>query len=141
MSPFQLLLRTHQWLYERTDGLVGHSLFGTPTLLLRTTGAKSGQTRTSALVYFRDGNDWVVVASKGGSPTAPAWLHNIRANTKVEVQVGRKRTAATATELSPEHPRYAGLWKRVNELNDGRFDSYQAKTTRRIPLVALTPRT
>jgi len=140
MTPFQMLLATHQWLYERTDGVIGHSLFGTPTLLLRTTGAKTGKVRTSALVYIKDGDDWIVVASKGGSPTAPAWLINLRAHPDVEVQVARKHAAAVATEIKHGDPRHAPLWKRVNEANGGRFDGYQAATTRRIPLVALKPK-
>ncbi len=140
MTPFQMLLRTHQWLYETTDGLIGHKLLGVPTLLLRTLGAKSGQARTSALVYLQDGEDWVVVASKGGSPTAPAWLFNLRANPEVVVQVGRKRVPVRASELSKDHARYADLWKRINEANDGRFDGYQAGTKRPIPLVVLSAR-
>jgi deazaflavin-dependent oxidoreductase (nitroreductase family) len=140
MTPFQMLLRTHQWLYELTDGRIGHSLFGTPTLLLRTVGAKSGQERTSALVYIKDGGVWVVVASKGGSPTAPAWLHNLRANEQVVVQIGQKRTPAVATEITQADPRHADLWKKVNDANESRFDTYQANTTRPIPLVVLTPR-
>ncbi len=140
MSLFQLVLTTHQWLYETTDGLVGHNLLGIPTLLLRTTGAKSGQTRTSALVYITDGDDWIVVASKGGSPTAPAWLHNLRANPDVEVQAGRRHAPAVATEITHENPRHAGLWKKVNDANSDRFDGYQSSTTRPIPLVALTPK-
>ena len=140
MSLFRMMLTTHQWLYETTDGLIGHSLFGNPTLLLRTTGAKSGQARTSALIYIKDGDDWIVVASKGGSPIAPAWLHNLRANSEVEVQIGRQRTATRASEIKQGDSRHAGLWKKVNEANGGRFDTYQASTTRPIPLVALTPR-
>jgi deazaflavin-dependent oxidoreductase (nitroreductase family) len=140
MTPFQMMLAVHQWLYETTDGLVGHSLFGTPTLLLRTTGAKTGQPRTSALVYTKDGDDYVVVASKGGSPTAPAWLFNVRAHPDVEVQVGRRHIPSRATEITHDNPRHARLWKQVNDENGGRFDGYQAATTRAIPLVALTPK-
>ncbi|MFT4572130.1 MAG: deazaflavin-dependent oxidoreductase (nitroreductase family) [Hyphomicrobiaceae bacterium] len=140
MSAFQILLKVHQWLYETTDGFIGHSLFGTPTLLLRTNGRRSGETRTSALLYLKNGEGWVVVASKGGSPTAPAWLHNLRANPEVEVQIGRKRTAVVASEIPQDDPRHAGLWKSFNDANDGRFDRYQASTTRPIPLVALQPK-
>ena len=90
------LLSLHQLLYERTDGRIGHRLIGVPTLLLRTTGRRTGQQRISALVYARDGKDYVLVASNGGSDRPPGWLFNIEAEPSVEIQVGRKRSPATA---------------------------------------------
>ncbi len=80
----------------------------------------------------------MVVASKGGAPTAPAWLLNLRAQPKVEVQIGRMRFPATAAEIGPTDPDYARLWKLVNDKNGNRYDAYQKKTTRPIPVVALT---
>jgi deazaflavin-dependent oxidoreductase (nitroreductase family) len=139
VSLFSNMLKVHQFIYERTDGLVGHKLLGVPTLLLRTTGRKSGQTRTNALVYLADAGRWVVVASKGGADAPPAWLLNLRAKPDVEVQVGRTRDPSTATVLEPGEPDYDRLWKAVNEHNSGRYDGYQAKTERPIPLVVLTP--
>ena len=70
----------HEQLYKRTDGRLGHRMIGVPTLLLRTTGRRSGATRTNGLVYARDGDDYLVVASNGGADRPPAWLHNLRAN-------------------------------------------------------------
>jgi deazaflavin-dependent oxidoreductase (nitroreductase family) len=122
-----------------TDGRVGHRLVGVPSLLLRSTGARTGETRTNALVYAQDGVRYVVTASNGGAPKAPAWLHNVRANPDVEVQIGRDREPATATEITADDPDYPRLWKLVNDNNKGRFAAYQEKTTRRIPMVALTP--
>src|SRR5437879_12460021 len=90
------VLRLHEQLYKRSDGRIGHRMIGVPTLLLRTTGRRSGQTRTNGLVYARDGDDYLVVASKGGSDTSPAWLHNVKATPDVEVQVGRERLSGTA---------------------------------------------
>jgi deazaflavin-dependent oxidoreductase (nitroreductase family) len=110
-----------------------------PTLLLHTTGRRSGQPRVNALVYLADGDRWVVVASKGGSDTAPAWLHNLRAHPDVVVQVGRRRHPATARELRHDEPEYARLWEAANRINGGRYDAYQARTRRRIPLVVLSP--
>src|SRR4051794_982343 len=78
------VLRLHQRLYESSDGRVGHRMLGVPTLLLRTTGRRSGATRTNGLVYARDGDDYLVVASNGGADQAPAWLHNVRADPEVE---------------------------------------------------------
>ena len=140
MTLFQMMLGTHQWLYETTDGRIGHSLFGIPTLLLRTRGARTGKPRTSALVYIKEGDEWIIVASKGGSPTAPAWLFNLRANPNVEIQIGREHIPALATEIGHDNPRHAFLWKKVNDANGGRFDGYQASTTRPIPLIALARR-
>src|ERR1700691_5603745 len=107
--------------------------------MLRTTGRRSGQTRVNSLVYARAEDRYLVVASKGGAPKAPAWLLNLRAKPMVEVQIGRTRFPATAVEIGPGDPDYAGLWKLVNDKNSNRYDSYQNKTTRQIPIVALTP--
>jgi F420H(2)-dependent quinone reductase len=139
VSAFGRLLSIHQRLYERSDGRVGHRMLGTPTLLLRTTGRRSGAQRTNALVYLADGANYVVVASKGGDDKPPAWLLNLTAQPNVEVQVGRERRAATARVLQPGEDGYERLWTQVNDKNSGRYDGYQAKTARPIPLVILTP--
>jgi deazaflavin-dependent oxidoreductase (nitroreductase family) len=133
------VLSVHQLLYERSDGRVGHRMLGTPTLLLRTTGRRSGAQRTNALIYLADGGDYVVVASKGGDDKPPAWLLNLTAQPNVEVQVGRRRRAATARVLQPGDDGYERLWPLVNDNNSGRYDTYQSKTARPIPLVVLTP--
>jgi deazaflavin-dependent oxidoreductase (nitroreductase family) len=106
--------------------------------MLRTTGRRSGQTRVNSLVYFKDGDSYIVVASKGGDPKAPAWLLNLRDKPTVVVQVGRTRFPANALEIGASDPDYGRLWKLVNDKNSNRYDGYQKKTTRRIPLVALT---
>ena len=137
-SVFRTTLQVHVFLYERTDGRIGHRMLGVPCLMLRTTGRKTGQSRTNALVYAKDGDRCIVVASKGGDPKAPAWLLNLRAKPEVEVQIGRTRFPATATEIGRGDPDYARLWKLVNDNNSNRYDAYQKKTTRPIPLVALT---
>jgi len=138
-SVFGTILRAHAFIYEHTDGLIGHRVLGVPCLMLRTTGRKTGQPRTNSLGYAKDGERSIVVASKGGDPKAPAWLLNLRAKPAVEVQIGRKRFPATATEIGRADPDYARLWKLVNDENGNRYDAYQKKTTRPIPLVALTP--
>jgi deazaflavin-dependent oxidoreductase (nitroreductase family) len=135
---FGATLKVHAFIYEHTDGLVGHHLLGVPCLMLRTTGRKTGQTRTNSLVYAKDGDRYMVVASKGGNPNAPAWLLNLRARSDVEVQIGRTRFPTTAAEIGLGDPDYARLWKLVNDGNGNRYDEYQQKTTRPIPLVALT---
>lgn len=139
MSLFSRVLQVHQAIYEATGGLVGHKILGVPTLLLRTTGRRSGRTRTNALVYVSDGGRRIVVASKGGADEAPGWLHNLRAEPSVEVQAGREKTPSTATVIEAGAEEYDRLWQLVNEANGGRYDEYQARTERPIPLVALTP--
>ena len=135
---FRTTLQVQAFLYEHTDGLIGHRLLGVPCLMLRTTGRKTGQTRTNSLVYAKDGDRYMVVASKGGAPKPPAWLLNLRATPEVEVQIGRMRFAATAAEIGPGDPDYARLWKLVNDRNANRYDEYQKKTTRPISVVALS---
>jgi deazaflavin-dependent oxidoreductase (nitroreductase family) len=137
-SVFRTTLQVQAFLYEHTDGLIGHRLLGVPCLMLRTTGRKTGQTRTNSLVYAKDGDRYMVVASKGGDSKAPAWLLNLRAQPEVEVQIGRTRFRATAAEIGRGDPDYARLWKLVNDKNSNRYDEYQKKTTRPIPVVALT---
>ena len=133
------VLRLHERLYVGTDGRVGHRMIGVPTLLLRTTGRRSGATRTNALVYARDGADYLVVASNGGADQAPAWLHNLRAQPEVELQVGRERMRGRARVVEPSEQDYERLWQLVNENNRERYRAYQEKTSRPIPVIALTP--
>lgn len=131
------LLHLHQAVYEASDGRVGHHLLGAPCLLLRTTGRRTAKSRTSALVYARDGEDYLVVSSLGGSDRAPGWVHNLRARPNAEVQIARQRFPALATIVEREDDRYQRLWKLVNENNRGRYERYQAKTNRPIPVVRL----
>jgi F420H(2)-dependent quinone reductase len=139
MSVQSQVLRVHEAVYKATDGRLGHKMIGVPCLLLRTTGRRSGQTRTNGLVYARDGDDYLVVASKAGADKAPAWLFNLRANPDVEIQVGRERRKATARVVERSDPDFERLWKIVNENNHDRYDGYQKITSRPIPIVALTP--
>jgi deazaflavin-dependent oxidoreductase (nitroreductase family) len=114
-------------------------MIGVPTLLLRTTGRRSGATRTNALVYARDGQDYLVVPSNGGADQPSAWLHNVRARPEVEIQVARDRRAATARIVEPTDPDYERLWRIVNENNRDRYTAYQQQTSRPIPVVAVSP--
>ena len=139
MSVTGQVLRVHERIYKATDGRLGHKMIGVPTLLLRTTGRRSGQIRTNGLVYARDGDDYLVVASNGGADKPPAWLHNLKANADVELQIGRERRRGTARALEPGDPDYDRLWKIVNENNKDRYTAYQEKTSRPIPVVVLTP--
>jgi F420H(2)-dependent quinone reductase len=133
------VLRVHEEMYKRTDGRVGHRMIGVPTLLLRSTGRRSGATRTNGLVYARDGDDYLVVASNGGADRPPGWLHNVTAEPDVEIQIGRARQRATARIIEPSDQGYERLWKLVNANNRDRYTAYQQKTARPIPVIALTP--
>ncbi len=139
MSVTGQVLKLHEQIYRRTDGRLGHHMIGVPTLLLDTTGARTGKTRTNALVYARDGEDYLVVASNGGSDSAPAWLHNLRAHPDVGIQIGRERRAGTARVVEASDPDYERLWKIVNDNNHDRYTAYQRQTSRPIPVVAVTP--
>jgi deazaflavin-dependent oxidoreductase (nitroreductase family) len=114
-------------------------MIGVPTLLLRTTGRRSGATRTNGLVYARDGEDYLVVASNGGADRAPAWLHNLRANPDVEIQIARERRKGAARVVEPPDTDYDRLWKIVNDHNRDRYSAYQKQTARPIPVIVITP--
>lgn len=137
---FVTTLKVHQSVYENTGGLLGHRLLGMPTLLLRTTGRKSGKTRVNALVYARDGERYLVCASNGGHHLPPAWLLNLEADNSVEVQVGVRRKPAVAIAIRPGEPDYDRLFALCNKANGGQFARYQEKTDRPLPVVAFTPR-
>lgn len=134
-------LRVHDKVYQATNGRIGHRMPGMPpSLLLHTVGAKTGQPRTTTLSYARDGDDYLVVASKGGDPRSPGWYHNLKANPDIEINVGAQRLAVKARPVLPDSLDYARLWKLVNKNNANRYVEYQKKTSRPIPVVALTPR-
>ena len=132
------VMKGHTFLYRATRGLIGHHVPGAPPmLLLDHVGAKSGTKRTSPLAYIRDGDDVVIVASKGGFAKHPAWFHNLRANPDTTVQIGGERREVRARVASPEER--ARLWPTVVDTYSG-FDGYQQKTDREIPLVILSRR-
>ena len=130
------LLNLHQFVYEKTGGLVGHRLGRIHTLLLRTRGRKSGETRTAALLYLEDRDRFVVVGSKGGSDVPPAWLRNLEADPQVELQVGTRRFPAHARVATDAERRR--LWPMVVE-HWPDYASYQSQTERVIPVVILKP--
>jgi deazaflavin-dependent oxidoreductase (nitroreductase family) len=130
------VLALHQLIYEKSGGRIGERIGRSPMLLLRTTGRKTGLTRTAALLYHRDGGNYVVVGSKGGSDVAPAWARNLEALPDVGVQVGVKRFPARARIASPEERRR--LWPEMTRLWP-QYDRYQSQTQREIPLVILSP--
>lgn len=134
------MLRLHDRIYQKTNGRIGHRIpFTAPILMLHTVGAKTGIARTNSLSYSKDGDSYLVVASMGGAPKAPGWYFNAKANPAVEINVGPKRFPVTARIIGKDDPDYPRLWKLVNDNNAHVYDGYQERTTRPIPIVALTP--
>ena len=125
---------SHVRKYLATEGRKGHDYHGSPTLLLTTRGRRTGALRRTALIYGRDGDGYVVVASNGGAATHPAWYLNLAADPDVTVQVygdvfaARARTA-DATET-------AALWPRMTAIFPT-YESYRTRTDRAIPVVVL----
>jgi F420H(2)-dependent quinone reductase len=107
-------------------------------MLLHTPGAKTGQARTSPLAYVRDGDAYVIAGSNGGSPRAPGWYYHLKANPDAEINVGSKRFAVTARPVLPGDPDYARLWRIVNKSHHDRFQTYQRRTSRPIPVIVPT---
>jgi deazaflavin-dependent oxidoreductase (nitroreductase family) len=122
--------------YVETNGEQGHEWNGVPTLLLTTKGRKSGKLRRTALIYGKAGSSYVVVASKGGAESHPAWYLNLTENPEVAVQVGADDFTANARTASDgEKPE---LWRLMAEIWPA-YDEYQTKTDRPIPVVVLDP--
>ena len=132
------IIGLHVAVYRASRGRVGHRVRGTPPmLLLEHTGARSGVRRTAPLGYLRDGDNLVIVASKGGHARNPAWFHNLRAHPDVTVRLGSEQRNVRARVAEPaERER---LWPKVVELYSGYAD-YQRRTQREIPLLILEPR-
>jgi deazaflavin-dependent oxidoreductase (nitroreductase family) len=128
----------HTAVYRATNGVIGHRFPGAPPmLLLDHVGAKSGTKRTSPLVYVRDGDDLVLVASKGGNPKNPAWFHNLKANPETTVQIGSEKRPVRARVATDEERKR--LWPKAVETYGG-YKEYQERTERKIPLVILERR-
>jgi deazaflavin-dependent oxidoreductase (nitroreductase family) len=120
--------------YVESGGSEGHTWNGVPTLLLTTRGRRSGKLRRTALIYGRDGDNYLVVASVGGAPRHPQWYLNLVENPEVEVQVGADRFTARARAATAEEK--PELWRRMTSIWPD-YDSYQTKTDREIPVVVL----
>ncbi len=132
------LMQGHTVVYRASHGLIGHRFPGAPPmLLLDHVGAKSTRRRTSPLVYTVDGENLILVASKGGYPHNPAWFHNLLANPDTTVQVGSSRREVHARVADAKERKR--LWPMVVAVYSG-YDAYQRRTRREIPLVVLEPR-
>ncbi|MCI3225999.1 nitroreductase family deazaflavin-dependent oxidoreductase [Streptomyces sp. NP-1717] len=127
--------KEHVKRYQETDGEVGHDWENnTTTLILTTTGRKSGEQRSTPLIYRTHGDDLLIVASKGGDDSPPLWYLNIQADPEVRVQVKGDRFTARARTATPEEK--PEMWRRMAEVWPA-YDEYQTKTDREIPVVVL----
>jgi deazaflavin-dependent oxidoreductase (nitroreductase family) len=122
--------------FRATGGKVGGMFDGKTLLLLHTKGAKSQQERINPLAYVRDGERFVVIASKGGAPTNPDWYYNVLATPEVTVEVGTE-TFRVHARVAEERER-TRLYNKMVEMMPG-FEDYRRKTTRKIPVIVLTP--
>ena len=137
MPDYTLFGDEHVRQYEATGGKVGHDWNDTSCLVLHTIGRKSGKTRKFALIYGRDGNDYVIVASKGGAPDHPGWYKNLLAHPEVTIQVWNKVIPVTARTGSAADK--ARVWSTMTAQWPD-YDKYQKSTPREIPVVLLRPR-
>ncbi|MFA1551250.1 nitroreductase family deazaflavin-dependent oxidoreductase [Actinomadura chokoriensis] len=126
--------KEHVKRYQETDGAEGHDWQGTTTLLLTTTGRKTGKERTTPLIYEPEGDAYLVVASKGGADEPPLWYLNLQADPEVKVQVKGDRFTARARTATPEEK--PPLWRKMVAAWPA-YDEYQTKTSRDIPVVVL----
>jgi deazaflavin-dependent oxidoreductase (nitroreductase family) len=123
--------------FRANSGVVGGPFAGAPMLLLATTGAKSGAHRTNPLVYLPDGDRYIIFASKGGAPNNPDWYHNLVAHPETTVEIGTETIPVTAVVVTGEER--DRLYAAQAALRPA-FADYEAKTTRKIPVVALNRR-
>jgi F420H(2)-dependent quinone reductase len=130
-------VRAHTAVYRLTGGRVGHRVTrGAPVLLLDHVGRRSGRKRTNPLLYVEDGDDLVIVASKGGSHKHPGWWLNLRDHPRTTVQVGGERREVVARRASREEKER--LWPRLVEIWPD-YETYQRRTSREIPVIVLSP--
>lgn len=135
-TDLSLLGETHVRAYRETGGERGYLWNGVPILLLTTQGRTSGEPRTIPIIFTGHGGGYVIIASRGGSPTHPQWYLNILAEPRVELQVKSNKFAARArTAESPEREQ---LWAEATKTWP-KYDEYQSRTTRMIPVVVIEP--
>jgi deazaflavin-dependent oxidoreductase (nitroreductase family) len=136
-KAWTLLTRLNTTMYRASGGRLGGSMDRAPVLLLHHVGRRSGEERVAPVLYLADGDDLVIVASYGGAPKNPAWLHNLRARPETVVEVGRERRAVSAREATAQERER--LWPALLDLYPA-YGDYQERTEREIPLVVLSRR-
>lgn len=123
--------------FRNNHGRVGGHFKGAPLLLLHHIGARSGKARLNPMMYLKDGDRYLVFASKGGADTNPDWYHNMKAHPDVQIEVGDEKIEVRAEEISG--PERDAIYKRQASIYPT-FAEYQLKTKRMIPVIALVPK-
>lgn len=136
-APWKAVTRLNTALYRRSGGRIGGRFDRAPVLILHHRGRRSGAPRESPLVHLPDGERWVIVASFGGNPQNPAWVHNLRAAPDTAIEVGARRVAVRAREVAGDER--ARLWPRLLEIWPA-WEDYQRRTERRFPVFVLERR-
>ena len=126
----------HAGVYRASGGKLFGRMGKSPILVLNTVGRKTGKKRATPLLYALDGEDYVVIASKGGAPTHPAWYLNLKAAPDATVEIGDREVRVRAEEVDPGEK--ARLWQKMVDMYPA-YDDYQRKTEREIPLLVLHP--
>ncbi|HXJ33414.1 MAG TPA: nitroreductase family deazaflavin-dependent oxidoreductase [Candidatus Eisenbacteria bacterium] len=133
----KIMSAANTWAYRATGGWLGGKFRGgAPVCLVTVKGRKSGNLHTLPLLYLADGDDIILVASKGGMSKHPVWYLNLEANPRCEVEIGRERRTMVSRRVSPEEKK--ALWPRLCAMYPD-YDDYQARTTRDIPVLRLSP--
>tara|TARA_B100001778_G_scaffold73969_1_gene59249 strand:+ start:678 stop:1100 length:423 start_codon:yes stop_codon:yes gene_type:complete len=131
-----IFLYFHNYIYIYSNGRIGKFLQGRPCLILYSTGAKTNLLRKNVLVFMKEEDQICLVASKGGSPTNPGWYHNLIANPKCEIQIGKAKYDAVAREVYEDEREE--WWHKMDYMNNRGYSNYQLRTSRKIPVLVLT---
>ena len=134
---FRVVTGLHRELFQRTGGKLAGQMFGSPMMMLTTTGRRSGEPRVTPLLCIRDGDRYLAVASFGGDDRDPQWLKNLQANPQATIELLGETIPVRATLATPEEKK--ALWPKVLAAYKG-YANYQRKTERDIPVVILTRR-
>ena len=129
------VLFLHNYIYIYSNGRFGKTISDRPCLILESIGGKTGKLRKNVLVYLKEDNFICIVASKGGNPKNPGWYHNLKNNPEAKIQIGRERFNVVAREIFDlERTEW---WKKMDFMNNGVYEQYQNRTSRKIPIMLL----
>ena len=130
-----LFIYLHNYIYIYSNGRFGKTISDRPCLILESIGGKTGKLRKNVLVYLKEDNFICIVASKGGNPKNPGWYHNLKNNPEAKIQIGRERFNVVAREIFDlERTEW---WKKMDFMNNGVYEQYQNRTSRKIPVMLL----
>ncbi|MBN76278.1 MAG: nitroreductase [Actinobacteria bacterium] len=129
------VLFLHNYIYIYSNGRFGKTISDRPCLILESIGGKTGKLRKNVLVYLKEENFICIVASKGGNPKNPGWYHNLKNNPNAIIQIGRERFNVIAKEIFDLER--IEWWKKMDFMNNGVYEQYQNRTSRKIPVMLL----